>query len=105
MSSFTHSVHPHLTKLCGHTVLIGNPTIFRSRLQKFIDDGVHKLNVVADFDFTLTKFMLNGQRAYSCHRVLEECGKLGSDYHDKANALQKKYYPLEVSVLFIFIFH
>lgn len=89
-----------LTKIAGQTVLIRNKVSFQHKLRKFVRDGPSKLNVVSDFDYTMTRFnMPSGQRGFSCHRVIEECGLLGSDYEVKAMALQQKYYPIEIDPL------
>lgn len=55
------------------------------------------MTIVADFDFTLTHFRArDGARSASCHKVIEDCGLLHEDYHEKAQALQTKYYALEI---------
>lgn len=38
--------------------------------------------VCADFDFTLTKFWVNGERAASCHKTIEDCALLPDSYHE-----------------------
>jgi len=86
-----------LTKIAGQTVVIRNKVSFQRKLQKFVTDGPSKLNVVSDFDYTMSKFTMdNGERGFSCHRVIEECGLLGSSYESQAMALQQKYYPIEL---------
>jgi len=45
----------------------------------------------------MTKFWLDGQRGFSCHKVIEECGLLSPEYHHAAQTLQRIYYPLEVA--------
>ncbi|CAN0298319.1 unnamed protein product, partial [Phaeothamnion confervicola] len=52
--------------------------------------------VIADFDFTLTSFHVNGQPGSSCHGVIEYCGLLPGSYHEETQALKAHYYPLEV---------
>jgi 5'-nucleotidase len=71
---------------------------FNRKVAGFALDGPSKLQVISDFDFTLSKFYRpdGDSRSFSCHKVLEDCGLLHSEYHEKAQALQKKYYPLEV---------
>lgn len=61
---------------------------------------------MADFDYTLSRFRIGahattasnvaGDRAFSCHRVLEDCGLLPESYHIEAQRLQQHYYPIEV---------
>lgn len=50
----------------------------------------------ADFDFTMTKFWLNGRRGNSCHQVIGDCGLLSEEYHAKTSKLRSHYYPFEV---------
>jgi cytosolic 5'-nucleotidase 3 len=67
------------------------------KISRMTEDGPAKLQIVSDFDFTLTKFLRKSYgRSFSCHKVLEECGFLSEDYHKQAKKLQLKYYPLEI---------
>lgn len=50
----------------------------------------------ADFDFTMTKFWVNGRRGDSCHAVIDQSGLLGESFHDRTKELRNHYYPLEV---------
>ncbi len=78
-------------------VVITNKVVFEQKLALFKDLGIENLLIVSDFDFTISKFhMINGSRGASCHRILEDCGLLSHDYHVEAQAIQRKYYPLEV---------
>jgi cytosolic 5'-nucleotidase 3 len=92
---FTRMSTPIDTYL-GQRVVFANKDAFLKKVDRFKESGPSKLSVVSDFDFTISKFMLNGNRAASCHKVIEDCGLLSPEYHDEAQALQKKYYPLEV---------
>lgn len=119
--SHTHATDPHLSyrdkpaqeplshaptedelrqasqQLFGGRVIVPNAVVFQQKLALFRDLGVDNLLVVSDFDFTISKFkMVSGQRGASCHRVLEDCGLLSHDYHTQAQAIQRKYYPMEV---------
>ncbi len=84
-------------ELYGGRVVISNKVVFEQKIALFKDLGIENLLVVSDFDFTISKFkMVNGSRGASCHRILEDCGLLSHDYHVEAQAIQRKYYPLEV---------
>lgn len=80
----------------GHRVAFANRTAFFEKLTGFKRKGHARLSIVSDFDFTISKFKINGARGASCHKIIEDCGLLHTDYHIKAQALQRKYYPLEV---------
>ena len=68
----------------------------RRKIDIFRACGPTKIKVITDFDFTLTKFWLNGKRGASTHKVLEDCGLLSPSYHSEAQSLQRVYYPLEI---------
>ena len=80
----------------GHQVAFAHKDDFLKKLSKFKSQGLAGLRVVSDFDFTMSKFYLNGKRGASCHKIIEDCDLLAADYHVQARALQAKYYPLEV---------
>ncbi|KAL4217216.1 7-methylguanosine phosphate-specific 5'-nucleotidase [Mactra antiquata] len=63
-------------------------------IKQMKDDGPDKLQVVADFDRTLTKFTHRGSVCATCHNVLEESG-LPKEYKEKAYAIRDKYFPIE----------
>ncbi len=50
----------------------------------------------ADFDFTMTKFWVNGRRGDSCHAVIDQSGLLAESFHERTAELRNHYYPLEV---------
>ncbi len=86
----------NLDTLHGHRVMFRNKDEYFRKISVMQMDGAEKLNIVSDFDFTMTQFWLNGKRGASCHKVIEDCGLLTEDYHRNAQAVQLKYYPLEV---------
>ena len=79
-------------------VFVKDMKLLEKKILKFKKDGPTKLQVISDFDFTMTHFFLqkSTERSPSCHKVLEDCGLLSDEYHQKAQGLQKKYYPLEI---------
>lgn len=80
----------------GHRVAFSNRATFFDKLSAFKKNGHSRLSIVSDFDFTISKFLIDGQRGASCHKIIEDCGLLHHEYHAQAQDLQKKYYPLEV---------
>lgn len=71
---------------------------FENKLGQVMKGGAKSLAIVSDFDYTLTHFtQADGRsRASSCHKILEDCGLLPSEYHHAAQELQRVYYPLEI---------
>lgn len=62
-----------------------------------MSSGSSELQVVSDFDYTMTRFFVSpGRRGASCHCLIEDCGFLPSTYQTQAKALFHYYYPLEV---------
>lgn len=55
------------------------------------------LHVIADFDMTLTRYLLkNGKRGHSTHVLVQECGAFGDQFKETSAALFNKYYPIEI---------
>ncbi len=78
--------------------------IFQAKLQLCKIGGKRKLQIVSDFDFTLSKFnVANNQRGFSSHAVIENCDILNEIYHQKAKELQMYYYVMISFVYFVFI--
>jgi HAD superfamily hydrolase (TIGR01544 family) len=94
-----HESFPHIIpdKWFNTRIIIRNKEEFHEKLLRFQSDGIEKLSVISDFDYTMSKFhKSNGERSASCHKVLEDCDFINPLYKLSAQALQKKYYPLEV---------
>lgn len=87
-----------VAELDGITYLIKDTVDYNSKLHKLKLGGIKSLNIVSDFDFTLSKFFrTDGSRGYSCHKVMEDCALLPQSYQREASMLQNRYYPLEIS--------
>eukprot|EP01031_Cornospumella_fuschlensis_P033633 gene33633-40687_t len=78
-------------------VIIGDKTRFLNKINTLKHAGPQGMNVITDFDFTLSTFHnIHNTRAYSCHKLLEDSGLLSHDYHAQAQAVQAYYYPIEI---------
>lgn len=85
-----------IVELAEQRVIYRNKTNFDAKLAGFVRAGKDRLQVISDFDFTLSKyFQKDLSRSYSCHMVLERCEGLPSSYQTKAQALQSHYHPIE----------
>ena len=63
---------------------------------KTITDGSHeKLQLIVDFDNTLTRHHKNGTLTDCSWAVMENSPLLPKDYNNKTNALRAKYLPIE----------
>lgn len=99
--AMSSSLCQHLNKLQARistynsNAVIGDP----AGLQRKIDNirrggGLSKLQVIADFDMTLTKYLVNGRRGQSSHSLLNQGNP---EYDLKRQQLFDYYYPLEIS--------
>ena len=67
------------------------------KIEKFRKSGKNFLHVVSDFDKTLTKAFVEGQKIQSSYEHLRKRGYLTSDYAQRSYDLKKIYYPFEIS--------
>ncbi|EKX35235.1 hypothetical protein GUITHDRAFT_79999 [Guillardia theta CCMP2712] len=60
-------------------------------------DGRESVLVVADFDMTLTSFLMpDGSRGMSTHGMLERSGYFGEAFTTRAKDIFNRFYPIEV---------
>ncbi|KAF2361770.1 Pyrimidine 5'-nucleotidase eukaryotic [Trinorchestia longiramus] len=79
-------------------VRVKDPVKTEELLQKLIAGGFPKLQVVADFDYTLTRVHdENGERLHCSWGVLDNSPVMPDFYRAETKALLDKYYPVEVS--------
>ncbi|ESP01757.1 hypothetical protein LOTGIDRAFT_225142 [Lottia gigantea] len=65
-------------------------------IKQMVQDGHEKLQVVADFDRTLSKYSNKGKICSTCHNVMEESKVMPDSYKEKAKAYRDKYFPIEI---------
>ncbi|DAZ99382.1 TPA: hypothetical protein N0F65_005284, partial [Lagenidium giganteum] len=71
---------------------------FARKWKKFTTDGIDKLLVITDFDYTLTPFTNpDGQRGSSSHGVLTHCSVMDPSVPALGRELFLHYYPIEQS--------
>ncbi|KAE8751966.1 hypothetical protein FOCC_FOCC001129 [Frankliniella occidentalis] len=76
-------------------VHVKDPRKVRALLDKLESGGVNALQVIADFDHTITKQHVNGTRHTSSFCVINNCNGLPSHFSGKDSELLKKYLPIE----------
>ena len=68
-------------------------------LERLIKDGREQLHVIADFDFTLTRYEKNGKHLPSTFAVIESDPRVqfpdGSPVRSKTDALRRKFHAIE----------
>ncbi|KAJ6717440.1 5'-NUCLEOTIDASE [Salix purpurea] len=82
--------HHDLSKV----TVAGDPQLLQKKIDAVRLAGPSKLQVIADFDGTLTKYFVNGRRGQSSHGILKQGN---AEYDDKRQALYEYYHPLEFS--------
>lgn len=73
-------------------VVVGDPELLEKKIAAIRLAGPEKLQVIADFDATLTTYWIDGRRGQSCHGLLQQ----GNPKYDiKRQELKEYYHPLE----------
>ena len=65
------------------------------KIAKLKADGVSNLHIISDFDKTLTKAYVNGNKHQSSYALLRDYGYLPEEYSQKARAEWSHFYPIE----------
>jgi len=78
-----------------HDVLIVNPPEFELKKKKFFQDGPNSIQIVTDFDRTLTVGFYKGEKVNTAISQIRQNKLLGEDYTKKSFALFNKYRPIE----------
>ncbi len=77
-------------------LLIKDQNIIDNFIQAMKNDGASRLHVLADFDRTLMKGIVNGKPVPSIISILRDENFLTPDYPAKAHELFDKYHPIEL---------
>ena len=78
--------------------MVANREAVEEKLKKLSSDGSDLLQVIVDFDYTLTKSHKNGVPVDCSWGVLENYKELPASYHEKVRAAKDKYYPIELDM-------
>jgi len=83
-------------KGASSSVIVPDPKSLARKRAALVGGGAEQLQVIADFDRTITRASVNGARGASCHGVMESLECLSAEYREEAKLLFDKYYPLEI---------
>ncbi|XP_019080118.1 uncharacterized protein LOC100242328 isoform X3 [Vitis vinifera] len=75
-------------------VVVPHPHLLHAKISSIRMAGHSKLQIIADFDATLTKYWVNGCRGQSSHGLLQQGNP---EYDVKRRELYDYYHPLEIS--------
>ncbi|CAN2389684.1 Cytosolic 5'-nucleotidase 3A [Pristimantis euphronides] len=78
------------------TVHIKDPAKVEEIICRLIKGGAAKLQVITDFDMTLSRFSHNGKRCPTCHNVIDNCKYVSDECRKKLYELKEKYYAIEI---------
>lgn len=77
-------------------IIIPDPEKVEEICNKIISGGKEKLHILADFDRTLTKAFVKGEKTPSVISVLRNENYLSEEYSKKAKELANHYHPIEI---------
>ncbi|KAM6913412.1 cytosolic 5'-nucleotidase 3-like [Lycodopsis pacificus] len=78
------------------TVHMRDPERVEQIICGLIKGGASKLQIITDFDMTLSKFAVNGKHCPTCHNIIDNCKLVTEGCRTKLLQLKNKYYPIEV---------
>lgn len=75
---------------------IRDEIVLRLKIRAMMRDGAKNLQIVTDFDRTLTPAKINGEHAPTSAGILETCGYMSEKYVERAKELFAIYFAKEV---------
>ncbi|XP_026180348.1 cytosolic 5'-nucleotidase 3 isoform X1 [Mastacembelus armatus] len=85
-----------IPELSNPSVCMKDPQRVQEILQSMVKAGSNTVQVITDFDMTLTRFAYNGKRCPTSHNILENSNLITSDCKEKLTELLNIYYPIEI---------
>nr|XP_020463078.1 7-methylguanosine phosphate-specific 5'-nucleotidase isoform X1 [Monopterus albus] len=85
-----------IPELSNRSVCMKDPQRVQEILQSMMKAGSDTVQVISDFDMTLTRFAYNGKRCPTCHNILDNSKLISDDCKGKLKDLLNTYYPIEI---------
>ena len=83
--------------LCTEHCKIKDRNLVELKLNNLIIGGIHKLQLVSDFDYTITKQRLdNGEPVLTSFGMFNRCNSLPENFLDESRRLYHIYRPIEI---------
>ncbi|KAJ3156258.1 5'-nucleotidase, cytosolic III-like [Geranomyces michiganensis] len=80
-----------------NSLYVKDPTRVREKLTSILADGKDHLHIISDFDMTISRYWVNGERNVGSHRVLALSSRVPEEFTAASKAIFEKYYPIEIS--------
>ncbi|KAI9188173.1 hypothetical protein H9P43_002564 [Blastocladiella emersonii ATCC 22665] len=77
-------------------LVVRDPAAVAAKVAQLLADGPSHLHIISDFDMTMTKYLVNGERGPSSHAVVTRSSTVSKKFRDDTDAMYKKYYPIEI---------
>ncbi|KAG8446682.1 hypothetical protein GDO86_014221 [Hymenochirus boettgeri] len=78
------------------TVRMRDPEKVQGLIKALQKGREKKLQVISDFDMTLSRFRFNGERCPTCHNIVDNSSMISEDCRKKLKDLFNIYYPIEI---------
>ncbi|KAM4622536.1 7-methylguanosine phosphate-specific 5'-nucleotidase [Discoglossus pictus] len=85
-----------VAELSKDTVRMKDPERVKELIMALQRGGQKKLQVISDFDMTLSRFQHNGERCPTCYNIIDNSKIISEDCRKKLKELFNIYYPLEI---------
>ncbi|XP_067281680.1 cytosolic 5'-nucleotidase 3-like [Pseudorasbora parva] len=85
-----------IPELSKSSVNMRDPKRVEQILTSMRNDGSSTLQVISDFDMTLTRFAYNGKRCPTSHNILDSSELISEDCKAQLQKLLETYYPIEI---------
>lgn len=85
-----------IPQLTNSSVCMRDPQRVQEILEAMVKAGSNTVQVISDFDMTLTRFAYNGKRCPTCHNILNNSKLISNDCKEELKELLNTYYPIEI---------
>lgn len=83
-----------MEELNNPTVRMKNRLVVEEKINSLIKGGSQRLQVISDFDFTLSRSHLDGKRCSSCHDAIDLNERMPKAFREKVRKYKEHYYPM-----------
>ncbi|XP_074552812.1 cytosolic 5'-nucleotidase 3A-like isoform X2 [Halichoeres trimaculatus] len=85
-----------IPELSNPSVCMKDPQRVQEILESMVKAGSNTVQVISDFDMTLTRFAYNGKRCPTCHNILDNSKLISEECKEQLKQLLNTYYPIEI---------